>query len=56
MRTEFAFWPLRRDDHSGVLSGTGGTHDNRSFTRARGAIDCKRVGLSGSSHVTALVN
>ncbi len=22
---EFAFWPLKRDDHSGILIGAGGT-------------------------------
>ncbi len=44
-------WPLRRDDHSGVLIGAGGTqrsdwparvlpNENRSIARARRAIDC----------------
>ncbi len=44
-------WPLRRDDHSGVLIGTGGTrrkHENRSIACARRAIDCTRAGTSGS--------
>ncbi len=61
--TRIRLWPLRRDYHSGVLIGAGGRrrsdwsaremantgkHENRSIALARRAIDCTRVGASGS--------
>ncbi len=53
-------WPLRRDDHSGVLIGAGGTRRSdwparvlvndvsTRIDRMRTAIDCTRAGTSGS--------
>ncbi len=57
-------WPLRRDDHSGVLIGASEEqrsdwpahvleHGNRLIARARRLIDCTRVGTTGSSLLQA---
>ncbi len=44
------FWPLRRDDHSGVLIGTGGTwrSDWPARVKVNESIDSPRAGASGS--------